>query len=233
MGSRGAAERQQDGGPGAALVTAGARRLPVPRLYAIADLDVLGAGALPGAVAAMAEAGVRWIQLRAKSASGAEVYALADACCRALAGGDVALWIDDRVDVAALLPVAGVQLGQTDLPPAAARPLLPPEALVGASTHDASQVTAADADAAVDVVAIGPVFATTGKRAPDPTVGLDGVRAARRLTNKPLVAIGGIDETNLGAILAAGADAVAVLSAACRGDVIHRCRALLAAAAAA
>ncbi len=77
------------------------------------------------------------------------------------------------------------------------------------------------------------MFATTSKRAPDPTVGLDGVRAARRLTNKPLVAIGGIDETNLGAVLAAGADAVAVLSAACRGDVIHRCRALLAAAAAA
>ena len=214
-------------------MTAGVRRLPVPRLYAIADLDTLGAAALPRAVAAMAEAGVRWIQLRAKHASGAETYALAEACCRALAGSDAVLWIDDRVDVAALLPVAGVQLGQADLPPAAARPLLPREALVGASTHDAAQTAAADADAAVDVVAIGPVFATTSKRAPDPVVGLDGVRAARRLTNKPLVAIGGIDEINLGAVLAAGADAVAVLSAACRGDVIHRCRALLAAAAAA
>jgi thiamine-phosphate pyrophosphorylase len=214
-------------------VTAGARRLPVPRVYAIADLDALGAAALPGAVAAMAEAGVRWIQLRAKGASGAEAFALADACCRALEGSGAVLWIDDRVDVAALLPVAGVHLGQADLQPAAARPLLPAETLVGASTHDAAQVAAAAVDEAVDVVAIGPVFATTSKRAPDATVGLDGVRAARRLTNKPLVAIGGIDETNLGAVLAAGADAVAVLSAACRGDVIHRCRALLAAAAAA
>lgn len=233
MGSGDAAKRQQGSEPGAAVVTAGARRLPVPRLYAIADLDTLGAAELPRAVAAMAEAGVRWIQLRAKNASGAEAYALADACCRTLDGSGAALWIDDRVDVTALLPVAGVQLGQADLPPAAARQLLPPQALVGASTHDAAQTAAAGADAAVDVVAIGPVFATTSKRSPDPVVGLDGVRAARRLTNKPLVAIGGIDETNLGAVLAAGADAVAVLSAACRGDVIHRCRALLAAAAAA
>jgi thiamine-phosphate pyrophosphorylase len=207
--------------------------LPVPRLYAIADLDTLGAGSLPTAVAAMAAAGVRWIQLRAKGASGAATYALAEACGRVLAGGDAALWIDDRVDVAALLPAAGVQLGQADLPPAAARPLLPAAALVGASTHDAAQVTAAAADEAVDLVAIGPVFATRSKQAPAAVVGLEGVRAARRLTSKPLVAIGGIDETNLGAVLAAGADAVAVLSAACRGNVIQRCRELLAAVAAA
>lgn len=218
---------------------------PVPRLYAIADLDVLGEGALPGAIAAMAEAGVRWIQLRAKRASGASLLALAEACCRAVEGSGATLWIDDRVDVAALLPVGGIHLGQSDLPPAAARALLPSSTLVGASTHDLAQLAAAAADEAVDVVAVGPVFPTRSKAAPDPAVGLDGVRAARRLTGKPLVAIGGIDETNLGAVLAAGADSVAVLSAVCRGDVgagvsslsrgeiAARCRSLLAAAAAA
>ena len=206
---------------------------PVPRLYAIADLDLLGEGALPAAVVAMAEAGVRWIQLRAKRASGASLLALAEACCRVVEGSGVTLWIDDRVDVAALLPLGGVHLGQSDLPPAAARPLLPSSTLIGASTHDLAQLTAAATDEAVDVVAVGPVFPTRSKAAPDAVVGLDGVREARRLTSKPLVAIGGIDETNLAAVLDAGADAVAVLSAVCRGDVASRCRTLLAAAAAA
>ncbi|HXT21949.1 MAG TPA: thiamine phosphate synthase, partial [Thermoanaerobaculia bacterium] len=198
------------------------RRLEVPRIYAIADRDALGGEtALPAAVAAMAEAGVRWIQLRMKGASGAAVYTIAERCCRALAGSGALLWLDDRADVAALLPVDGVHFGQRDLPPAAARPMLRSGTLIGASAHDDAQVAAADADPAVDVVAIGPVFATRSKRASDPVVGLDGVRAARQLTDKPLVAIGGIDETNLDAVLRAGADAVAVLSAACRGDVIH------------
>ena len=205
----------------------------MPRLYAVADLDLLGERALPGAVAAMGEAGVRWIQLRAKRASGASLLALAAACCRAVEGSGVTLWVDDRVDVAALLPVGGVHLGQSDLPPAAARALLPSATLIGASTHDLAQLAAAAADVTVDVVAVGPVFPTRSKAAPDPVVGLDGVRQARPLTGKPLVAIGGIDETNLAAVLAAGADAVAVLSAVCRGDVISRCRTLLAAAAAA
>lgn len=206
---------------------------PTPRVYAIADLGLLGEHALPDAVAAMAEAGVRWIQLRAKRASGDTVYALAEACCRAVERSGATLWIDDRVDVAALLPVGGVHLGQGDLPPAAARPLLPGAALIGASTHDLAQLAGAAADDAVDVVAIGPVFPTRSKAAPDPVIGLDTVREARRLTRKPLVAIGGIDETNVAAVLAAGADSVAVLSAVCRGDVHSRCRTLLAAAAAA
>lgn len=218
---------------------------PVPRLYAIADLDLLGERALPDAVAAMADAGVRWIQLRAKRATSDTLYALAEACCRAVEGSGVTLWIDDRVDVAALLPVGGVHLGQGDLPPAAARPLLPSATLIGASTHDLAQLAAAAADDGVDVVAIGPVFPTRSKAAPDPVIGLETVREARRLTAKPLVAIGSIDETNLAAVLEAGADAVAVLSAICRGDVpagipatsrggiAARCRTLLAAAAAA
>lgn len=204
--------------------------LAAPRLYPIADLDLLGAEGLPGAVAAMAAAGARWIQLRAKGASGAQAYALTAACCERLAGTGVRLWVDDRADVAALLPVGGVHVGQSDLPPGAARECLPPGVAIGASTHDLVQVARAAADPAVDVVAVGPVFPTASKAAPDPVVGLALVREARRLTAKPLVAIGGIDESNLAEVLAAGADAVAVISAVCRGDVAQRCRALLAAA---
>jgi thiamine-phosphate pyrophosphorylase len=102
---------------------------------------------------------------------------------------------------------------------------------IGLSTHNERQLAAADADPEVDLIAVGPVFATTGKAHPDPVVGLDFLRWARGRTAKPLVAIGGIDAGRMAAVLAAGADAAAVLGAVCRGgDVRESCRRLLAAA---
>lgn len=199
-------------------MTAGGAR-PVARpgaIYGIADLDALGDLPPAAAVAAMARAGLGWIQLRAKRASDAELYRHAVACRRSLAETPVRLWIDDRPDVAALVDADGVHLGQDDLPPGAARKVLGPDCWIGLSTHDRAQLVAADADPEVDVIAVGPVFATRGKERPDPVVGLDHVRWARRATAKPLVAIGGIDASNLAAVLEAGADAVAVIGALCR-----------------
>ena len=83
--------------------------------------------------------------------------------------------------------------------------------LIGFSTHNLAQVTAADS-LPVDYIAIGPVFATGSKANPDPVVGLEGVRQARQVTRKPLVAIGGITRQNCSQVKAAGADAVAVIS---------------------
>jgi len=202
----------------------------VPRLYAIADAERLGgADRVVRSVGAMAKAGVRWIQVRAKGRGGSEVFELVAACLRELEGSEAKLWVNDRVDVAALLPVAGVHLGQLDVPPSAARFVVPSGCLIGASTHGLSQVAEAAADPAVDVVAFGPVFATTSKRDPDPVVGLAGLRAARRLTDKPLLAIGGIDASRLAEVYAAGADVAVVLSAV-TGDVEASCRSLLEAA---
>lgn len=203
--------------------------MEVPRLYAIADHGVLGE-TLPAAVATMARAGVRWIQLRAKKTPGGALFALARDCRRRLAGTGAALWIDDRVDVAAMVPAAGVHVGDRDLPPAAARRVTGETLWIGRSTHDPEAAEAAAADPAVDVVALGPIFPTRGKEDPDPVVGLDALRAARQRVKKPLVAIGGIDASNLASVLAAGADAVAVLGAVCRGDVERNCARLLAAA---
>jgi thiamine-phosphate pyrophosphorylase len=179
----------------------------------------------------MATAGVGWIQVRAKGASGELLYRLLADCCRRLSSQAAStLWVDDRADLAALLPVLGVHLGGHDLPPSLARPLLAAWQRIGCSTHDVAQLAAAAADPAVDLVAVGPVYPTRSKAGADPAVGLELVREARRITDKPLVAIGGIDASNLGAILAAGADAVAVLSAACQDDVTSACRRLLQAA---
>jgi thiamine-phosphate pyrophosphorylase len=178
----------------------------------------------------MAEAGIQWIQVRAKQLSGVELCRQVEACCRALEGSGVRLWVNDRADVAALFPVAGVHVGQTDLPPVKARLLMGDAKWIGLSTHGEEQLLAADADPDVDVIAVGPVFPTTGKASPDPVVGLDFLRRARTLTAKPLVAIGGIDAGNLAQVLAAGADAAAVIGAVCRGDVRANCRRLIAGA---
>jgi thiamine-phosphate pyrophosphorylase len=203
---------------------------PPGPIYAIADAGALAPTPVPLAARQMADAGVGWIQLRAKQLAGAELYRLVEATVEALLGSGAALWIDDRADLAALFPLAGVHLGQGDLPPAAARRVLGEGPGIGLSTHDAAQLQAAAEDAAVGVVAVGPVFPTTGKEAPDPVVGLPFVTAARARTPKTLVAIGGIDAGNVARVLAAGADAAAVLSAVCRGDVAANCRRLLAAA---
>ncbi len=243
-----------------------ARSRPRPRpapgpIYAIADADALAPLPVAGAVAAMADAGVRAIQLRAKRWSGRQWYAGVEACCRALAGSGAVLWLDDRADLAALFAGAGVRglhLGQSDLPAAAARRVIGESPWIGRSTHDERQLVAADADPEVDLIAVGPVFPTTGKTGrwplggleaggsparpaaagdpeaapePVPAVGLELIRWARARTAKPLVAIGGIDATRVAPVLAAGADAVVALGAVCRGDVLANCRRLLAAAA--
>jgi thiamine-phosphate pyrophosphorylase len=86
-----------------------------------------------------------------------------------------------------------------------------PKFWLGVSTHNPDQLGAADSTSA-DYLAIGPVFATLSKVNPDPIVGLDGVRRARALTGKPLVAIGGITRGNARSVIDAGADSVAVIS---------------------
>jgi thiamine-phosphate pyrophosphorylase len=226
------------------------RRPSLGAIYAIADADLLSGGPagaarpagvpaaapqphqrLIAAVTAMAEAGVRTIQVRGKRLAGRQWHAAVEGCCRAVEGSGALLWVDDRADVAALFPVAGLHLGQRDLPPAAARQTIGDSPWIGLSTHNEQQLLAANADPAVDVIAIGPIFETTGKADPDPVVGLDFLRWARARTAKPLAAIGGIDAERVAAVLRAGADAAVALGAVCRGDVGSNCRRLLAAAA--
>jgi thiamine-phosphate pyrophosphorylase len=201
------------------------------RIYAIADAEALYPRSLPEAAARMAESGIRWIQVRAKKLAGESWHRALEGCISVLAGSGVELWVDDRVDLAALFPVQGVHLGQADLPPEAARRVLGRNVRIGLSTHDARQAAAADANPEVDVIAVGPVFATASKERPDPVVGLSLVAGARLRTAKKLVAIGGIHAGNVAEVLAAGADAAAVLGAVCRGDIGANCRRLLAAAA--
>jgi thiamine-phosphate pyrophosphorylase len=105
----------------------------------------------------------------------------------------------------------GVHVGQDDLFPESVRRLIGPERWLGVSTHNPVQLAEADKTSA-DYLAVGPVFSTSSKDRPDPEVGLEGVRRARHLTRKPLVAIGGITRANAASVIEAGADSVAVIS---------------------
>jgi thiamine-phosphate pyrophosphorylase len=130
---------------------------------------------------------------------------------RRIAGDRVRLIMNDRADLCLAAGFDGVHVGQDDLPPEAVRRIVEKPLWIGVSTHNPEQLRRADQTGA-DYLAIGPVFATSSKANPDPVVGLDGVRAARALTRRPLVAIGGITRSNARSVIEAGADAVAVIS---------------------
>jgi thiamine-phosphate pyrophosphorylase len=174
----------------------------IPRLYAIAEDFARGLSA----------AGVGLVQYRDKAGSPQEVLRGAAVLREAMAGSGCQLILNDRADIAVLAKFDGVHVGQGDLSPEDALRVVGAGRQVGLSTHTDDQVRTAELNCA-NYVAIGPVFATGTKADTEPVVGLDGVRRARALTRKPLVAIGGITRANARSVIDAGADSVAVISA--------------------
>ena len=182
------------------------------RLYPLTDTQIAGLSHADQ-VAQLSEGGARLIQLRDKQLAPREFYREAEAALRVARSHGVRIIINDRADIALTLRADGVHLGQDDLPPAAARRLLGPDAVIGFSTHNTAQAQAA-ANMPIDYIAVGPIFDTTSKGNPDPVVGLDGLRRIREIVGTiPLVAIGGITAENAPEVISAGADAVAVISA--------------------
>jgi len=185
----------------------------LPRLYAILDVDLLAARSLDlvAVASGWCDAGVKLVQYRNKQ--GADRAMLNDAARlkNLFAETNVKLILNDRADLALLAGFDGVHVGQDDLAAEDARRIVGPEKWVGVSTHSPDQRMEAD-KTSCDYIAYGPIFPTASKSNPDPTVGLVGLRAARSLTSKPLVAIGGITRDNCRAVLDAGADSVAVIS---------------------
>lgn len=191
---------------------------PRPFFYPIIDVEACGEhGRDPLDVAAAClRAGAPWLQLRAKVVRGGAFLALAEAIVAAARPHGAAVIVNDRADIALMAGAAGVHVGQDDLPVADVRRLLGAAGIVGLSTHDQAQVDAALASGA-DYIAVGPVYGTTTKETGYAARGLDLVRyAAGR--GKPVVAIGGITLERAPEVVAAGAAAVAVISAVLRDD---------------
>ena len=181
------------------------------RLYGIVDADALRSSGV--SIQTMAEglrdAGVRIVQFRDKSGSPQDVLRAVAVIAAVFEGVNATLILNDRADLA-LLAGWGVHVGHLDLSPTDARRVLGYGKIIGVSTHNDAQVIAADASDA-DYIALGPVFATSTKADTEPVIGLEGVRRARSLTKKPLVAIGGITRENARSVIDAGADSVAVI----------------------
>lgn len=171
------------------------------------------------------ECGIRMLQLREKDLSDREQLALAQRLVAITRHSVTRLLIDDRIDLAILSGADGVHLGQTDLPPEAARRLLPPEMLLGLSTHSLTQARDALAQKP-DYIGFGPLFPTPTKKIPDPAVGLDRLREVLSFTNVPVVGIGGVFPENLPDILSTGVQTVAMvryfMAAATRAELRRR-----------
>ncbi len=186
--------------------------LKLPRIYPITATRLSGLSHAEQ-VTHLIAGGATLIQLRDKHATPSEFYHHAAAALKIARDQGVRLIVNDRVDIALAMKADGVHLGQTDMPVEAARDLLGQNAIVGISTHNLAQAELATR-LPVDYIAFGPIFGTSTKANPDPTVGLSTLNEVRSIVGSlPLVAIGGIDFANARETLEAGADAVAIISA--------------------
>jgi|SRR5208282_1034759 len=191
-------------------------RLVLPRLYVILDAALITSPERDCALS-LAEAGVRLLQYRNKAATARHYLNSSRALAEMLCPKGVTFFVNDRPDVALLAGASGVHIGQDDLDAEQARRVVGSDKLIGVSTHNLEEFERGAASSA-DYIAVGPIFSTSSKANPDPVVGLDFISRVRALTNKPIVAIGGITLERAAAVIEAGADSVAVISGILSAD---------------
>jgi len=190
------------------------------RLYVIIDNAAARNRDLADIATQAIHGGADVIQLRDKTASTRQLIEEATRLLQITRAANIPLIINDRVDIAVAAGADGVHVGQDDLPVSAVRKVLSPGRIVGKSTHGLEQARGADREGA-DYIAVGPIFPTPTK--PDyPSVGLKLISQVKACVNRPIVAIGGIDETTLPDVLAAGAECVAVVRAVCGADDVEQ-----------
>lgn len=186
-------------------------KFALPKLYAVVDAACFADTAtFIDFARTLVENGVTLIQYRNKRGKSRDMLSQAREL-RRVVGARTTLVMNDRADLALAAGFDGVHVGQDDLSVEDVRAIVGVDFIVGASTHNPEQVREANA-LALDYIAVGPVFATSSKENPDPVIGLEGVRRARELTDKPLVAIGGITRGNARQVIDSGAESVAVIS---------------------
>ena len=201
---------------------------PVRGLYGIADVSGAPGRTEVEVAAALLAAGVTVLQLRMKHAPRARVREVLAELVPMAREASCRLLLNDDPELAAEFAGVGVHLGQEDAEPAAARALLGDDVLIGWSTHELAHIERA-AGLPVDYVGFGPVFSAAGKhlapgddRDPMRAVGLDALASAVAAATVPVVAIGGIDRSNIASVMQTGVAAAAVISAVAKADDVGR-----------
>jgi len=182
----------------------------LPPLYAILDPEQTKGRAAETVLLGLLDAGIQWLQLRAKAMSSRDFLQLASTARRLAHSSACELIVNDRVDIALACDADGVHLGQEDLPLHAARKLMG-ERIIGVSTHDVEQAKAAE-EGGADYIGFGPMFGTRTKETGYSARGLEMLRRVRAIVNIPIVAIGGITEGNVKQVWQTGADSAAIIS---------------------
>lgn len=184
------------------------------RLYLVTDSDLCLGRSLEEVVCEAVKGGVTMVQLREKSASTRTFVELAQRLKPVCAAVGVPLIINDRLDVALAVDADGVHIGQSDMPYEVARRILGPDKIIGLSVENFDDLERANA-LDVDYVGISPVYGTPTKTDTAEPFGLEGLRRAVELSVHPTVAIGGMNASTVGDVMAVGTDGVAVVSAIC------------------
>jgi len=187
-----------------------ANRLALPPLYVILDAALLPSDPIELTNNLLA-AGARLFQYRNKTSSSRELLQASQSLCLTVRQYGGTFVVNDRPDIARIAGANGVHLGQDDLEVCAARTIIGTGGVIGFSTHNMQQFRAAS-ESDADYIAVGPIFTSGSKVNPDPVVGIDFLRQVRKLTRKPIVAIGGITLEHARELIDAGADSVAVIS---------------------
>jgi thiamine-phosphate pyrophosphorylase len=182
----------------------------LPAVYPITNSEISGL-TLSEQVRRLADGGATLVQIRDKHSTSRAFYEAAVEGLKIAREHHVLVLINDRVDIAILCGADGVHLGQEDISPEHARRLLGDKAVIGFSTHTIAQVEAA-IKLPVNYIAFGPIFTTSTKENADRAVGLDLLAEVISIAGEmPVVAIGGIDKTNIGSVMQTGADSAAMI----------------------
>lgn len=186
-------------------------------LYVVTDRSLTKGRPLEVVIEAALAGGAKAIQLREKDLSTRDLYQLVERLLPIVRGRGASLLINDRVDLTLALPIDGVHLSRTSLPPAEVRALLGPARLIGVSCHSLEEAIEAERGGA-DFIVVGPLFPTPSKAAYGPPVGITGLSEVRRQVRLPILGIGGITAVNVASVVAAGADGAATISAVMAAD---------------
>jgi len=186
-------------------------------LYVVTDRSQTKGRSIEAVIGAALQGGAKAVQLREKDLSARSLYELAQRLLPLVHGRGAALLVNDRIDLALTLPLDGVHLARTSLPPSEARSLLGAGRLIGVSCHTLQEAIEAQ-EGGADFIVLGPLFVTPSKTAYGPPIGLEQFRVVRGQVRLPILGIGGITASNAAEVIAAGADGVAAISAVMASD---------------